>query len=259
MSLFQLSNSEGFMAQNKFYNELLDKQKLTDVTLACDDGFQIRVHRTIIAASSLFFREVIMSSNNPNPFIYLRGVNQENLQSLLRFIYVGETTVETENMDDLVALGNELKIVGLMEMEVDTKKESNGSKTPQVTPNTRKKRKVKKDRDSEENVNDTTKVKSEEDFATNKNLSDLAAEIEKRLSSRKDEHDRIIHICTVCGKENGRRHEIKLHIETHLEGFQHKCPFCGVSKSTRAALKQHQNLFCKFDQSSKSFVPPVKS
>ena len=118
MTSLKLSNSEGWNTQTKFQNELLVEQKLTDVTLACDDGFQIGVHRTIISASSLFFREVIMASSNQNPFIYLRGVKQETLKSLLNFIYVGETIVKTENVDDLVLIGNELKITGIMEMEV---------------------------------------------------------------------------------------------------------------------------------------------
>ena len=114
----KLAYSDCSNEQTKFYNELFEKQELTDVTLACDDGFQIKAHRTIISASSLFFREVIMSSNNTNPFIYLKGVNQESLQSLLEFIYAGETVVNTENVDDLVAIGSELKILGIMEMEV---------------------------------------------------------------------------------------------------------------------------------------------
>ena len=118
MSSLKLAYSDCSNEQTKFYTELFEKQELTDVTLACDDGFQFKAHRTIISASSLFFREVIMTSNNTNPFIYLKGVNQESLQSLLEFIYAGETVVNTENVDDLVAIGSELKILGIMEMEV---------------------------------------------------------------------------------------------------------------------------------------------
>ena len=118
MSSLRLAYSDRSIEQTKFYIELFEKQELTDVTLACDDGFQIRAHMTIISASSLFFREVIVNSNNTNPFIYLKGVNQKSLLSLLEFIYAGEAVVKTENVDDLVAIGNELKILGIMEMEV---------------------------------------------------------------------------------------------------------------------------------------------
>ena len=124
MSSLKLAYSDRSNEQTKFYNELFEKQELTDVTIACDDGFQIKAHRTIISASSLFFREVIMNSNNTSPFFYLKGVNQENLQSLLEFIYEGETVVKTEKVDDLVAIGNDLKILGIMEMEVKDGKSS---------------------------------------------------------------------------------------------------------------------------------------
>ena len=118
MSSLKLAYSDRSIEQTKFYYELIEKQELTDVILACNDGFQIKAHRTIISASSLFFREVIVNSNNTNPFIYLKGVNQKSLQSLLEFMYTGETVVKTENVDDLIAIGNELKILGIMEMEV---------------------------------------------------------------------------------------------------------------------------------------------
>ena len=265
MSFLILNNSNGTTtAQNKFYNDLLEGQKLTDVTLACD-GFQIGVHRTIIAASSLFFREVIMNSSNSNPFIYLRGVSQENLQALVKFIYIGETAIKTENVEDLLAIGNELKVLGLMGMEVDTKQESNDEKII-VNPDTKK---LVEDISDQIMNTTTTKVKHEQgkvillgqlpvahdqDSDTDTNLLDLSVEIDKRLSSRIDERGHMFHICTQCGKENTRKHALKLHIETHLMGFgfQHKCPFCEVSKSTKNALKHHKKL-CY--HKPKSFVP----
>ena len=267
MSFLILNKSDATTsAQNEFYNDLLEGQKLTDVTLACE-GYQIGVHRTIIAASSLFFREVIMNSSTSNPFIYLRGVNQENLQALIKFIYIGETAVKTESMDDLLAIGNELKVFGLTGMEVDTNQESNNEKML-VNPDTKK---LVEDI-SDQIMNTTTpKVKHEQgkvillgqlpvahkqdsDKDKDTNLLDLSVEIDKRLSSRIDERGHMFHICTQCGKENPRKHALKSHIETHLVGFgfQHKCPFCGLSKSTSNALKHHKK-WCY--HKSKSVVP----
>ena len=264
MSFLILNNSNTTNAQNKFYNELLEGQKLTDVTLACD-GFQIGVHKTIIAASCLLFREVIMNSSTSNPFLYLRGVSQENLQALVKFIYIGETAVKTENVEDLLAIGNELKVLGLMGMEVDTKKESNDEKII-VNPDTKK---LVEDISDQIMNTTTTKVKHEQgkviqlgqlpvahdqDSDKDTNLLDLSVEIDKRLSSRIDERGHMFHICTQCGKENPRKHALKSHIETHLVGFgfQHNCPFCGLIKSTSNALKHHKK-WCY--HKSKSFVP----
>ena len=91
-----ISNSDYVETQARFYSNLLKNQELTDVTLACD-GYQIGVHRTVISASSLFFRDVIKNSKHQNIFIFLKGVDKETLDSMLQFIYAGEATVLTEN------------------------------------------------------------------------------------------------------------------------------------------------------------------
>ena len=188
MSSLKLSNAESLNTQSKFFNELLEEQKLTDVTLASDDGFQIEVHKTVISASSLFFREVVMNSNNLKPFIYLRGVKQEILQSLLNFIYVGETVVKTETVDDLVAIGHELKIIGIMEMEVqdgstrmEETEESENLETPlnlsrtcEASPS----KTVKCEQDA--NVIDNTEICSSEVTP-----SDLAMKVDKKLPQKK--------------------------------------------------------------------------
>ena len=166
-----MAYSDRSIEQTKFYIELFEKQELTNVTLACDDGFQIRAHMTIISASSLFFREVIVNSNNTNPFIYLKGVNQKSLQSLLEFIYAGETVVKTENVDDLVAIGNELKILGIMEMEVKDGKTLMEDKEKSDT--------------SESPLNLTKRVKFEQQFNDkNINSTDLKIEFDESVSSK---------------------------------------------------------------------------
>ena len=112
-----LSNSEYIQNQAKFYSDLLESQELTDVTLACD-GYQVGAHRTVLSASSLFFQDVIKNSKHQNPFIYLKGVSKESLESMLQFIYDGEATVKSENLERLIEIGNELKVIGLMEDEI---------------------------------------------------------------------------------------------------------------------------------------------
>ena len=148
-----LSNSEYIQNQSKFYSDLLENQELTDVTLACD-GYQVGVHRTVLSASSFFFREVIKNSKHQNPFIYLKSVSQENLYSLLHFIYAGEATVQTDNLETLVEIGNELKVIGLMEdsQEVNKKENLDGNKC-------RKKTKSRKnEKDSEQEIDPTDVV-----------------------------------------------------------------------------------------------------
>ena len=252
-----LSNSEYIQNQAKFYSDLLESQELTDVTLACD-GYQVGAHRTVLSASSLFFQDVIKNSKHQNPFIYLKGVSKETLESMLQFIYAGEATVKSENLERLVEIGNELKVIGLMEDEVynnenmennEVVKKPKKAKTAQVTKLSEKntdilenqkinelKTKVKQNKDIEsfaENSTDFTDIKAEEN-------TELETEINKRLTKRKDEDNKTVHVCTVCDKEGSKKQKIRQHIETHLEGFSHKCHFCDVVKHTRGSLAFHE-------------------
>ena len=128
-----LSNSEFVQTQADFYSDLLKNQELTDVTLACD-GYQIGVHKTVISASSLFFRDVIKNSKHQKLFIFLKGVSKETLDTILQFVYIGEATVQSENLERLVEVGNELKVIGLMEEDLSNDLKNNKSKNTTRTP-----------------------------------------------------------------------------------------------------------------------------
>ena len=98
------------------------------------------------------------------------------------------------------------------------------------------KTKVKQNKDIKsfaENSTDFTDIKAEEN-------TELETEINKRLTKRKDEDNKTVHVCTVCDKEGSKKQKIRQHIETHLEGFSHKCHFCDVVKHTRGSLAFHE-------------------
>ena len=259
-----LSNSEYVQTQAKFYSELLKNQELTDVTLACD-GYQIGVHRTVISASSLFFRDVIKNSNHPNLFIFLKGVSKETLDSMLQFIYAGEATVQSESLERLVEVGNELKVIGLMEEDVSNECLKNKQSK-------KKERDIKLTKMCQEdiiNIEDVEVKKKEmkyspkheeltsEGLEVEKNSDELTNEINKRLVTRKDENDRTFHTCTVCKKEGRKKDKMRAHVEIHLEGFSHKCKYCDVVKKTTASLKLHEWQFHTRGNSDMNMTPLI--
>ena len=251
-----LSNSEYVQNQAKFYSELLESQELTDVTLACD-GYQVGAHRTVLSASSLFFRDVIKDSKHQNPFIYLKGVSKESLESMLQFIYAGETTVQSENLERLIEIGKELKVIGLMEDEVYNnenmeKNESINKPKKEKTAQTTKLNAMNTDILENQKINEIQiKSNQKKDIPLfvenlieieNREIenTELEIEISKRYTTRKDKENKKVHVCTVCNKEGNQKDKMRQHIETHLEGFSHKCRFCDVVKKTRGALSFHQ-------------------
>ena len=244
-----ISNSDYVETQARFYSDLLKNQELTDVTLACD-GYQIGVHRTVISASSLFFRDVIKNSKHQNIFIFLKGVDKETLDSMLQFIYAGEATVPSESLERMVEVGNELKVIGLMEEGVNNE----FAKNIQGGQKLYKKKKVYAPNQFKENkeMEDDKLGKQEDTFSSKfENLTTervkveedtgkLRNEINKRLLTRRDENDRVVHMCTVCNKEGSKKDKMRNHIEIHLEGFSYKCKYCDVVKKTTASIKFHE-------------------
>ena len=55
------------------FSGLRNDEFFSDVTLACEDQ-QFKAHKVVLAASSLFFEQVLKSHKHPNPLIFLMGV-----------------------------------------------------------------------------------------------------------------------------------------------------------------------------------------
>ena len=51
--------------------------------------------------------------------------------------------------------------------------------------------------------------------------------------------------CKVCGKLAKRKDKLGYHVESHLNGFIHKCSICRKNFKTRNALNVHQKYIHK--------------
>ena len=84
------------------------------ITLACEDGEQLKAHRVILAASSPFFQNLLRKAIHPHPLIFMRGVKYEDLLAIVDFLYCGEANVHQENLESFLAVAEELQVKGLM-------------------------------------------------------------------------------------------------------------------------------------------------
>ena len=249
----QITNSGFYENQTRYYNELLESQEMSDITLACD-GYEVGAHKTIISASSQFFREVIRKSKHVNPYIYLKGVSKETLETMIKFIYVGEATARTDNLENLVEAGNELKIFGIMEDPIATQNCGSNKKETKMKSVDKKYNAVhskQNDTDlSDNSAADFVKMEQyelelEEEDESKDESARWLKEIKKRITVHTDDSGNEIHMCNVCNREFSNLRYTKLHIETHLEGFSHKCKFCDVVKRTKKSLWYHKSKYHK--------------
>ena len=82
-----------------------------DVTLVCDDQQQLRAHRNILSACSPVFKSILrISATSPHSVIYLRGIQHEEMVSILQFVYLGQVTFSEDRMEEFLAVAKNLEI-----------------------------------------------------------------------------------------------------------------------------------------------------
>ena len=111
--LLSVRDKDFFVHNVEFFKEILDQEDMADITIACDDNYTVRAHKVILSASSLFFRSVIKRSQHPNPYIFLKGVSAFHLNSLMSYIYSGETEVRSEDFQMFMMIASDLRIFSL--------------------------------------------------------------------------------------------------------------------------------------------------
>ena len=91
--------------------KMMNSESYKDVTLVCDDMRQIRAHRNILSTCSPIFKNILeIDSQNRNAVVFFRGVNHQDMESIITFIYNGETSVSQERLNDFFSLAKSLEI-----------------------------------------------------------------------------------------------------------------------------------------------------
>jgi len=94
-------------------HHILAEKDFADVTLVSADEKQIHAHKVILCVSSAFFKSIFTRNPHPHPLIYVNDVNHDILQSIIEFIYTGQTNVNKNELKTFIDLGVKLKINGL--------------------------------------------------------------------------------------------------------------------------------------------------
>ena len=70
-----------------------------DVTLVSDDQIQIQAHRFVLSACSPTMENLLLNNIHPHPMLYMRGVDHQEMRSILQFMYIGEANIKQERID----------------------------------------------------------------------------------------------------------------------------------------------------------------
>ena len=96
---------------------LFDTGEFSDVTLVCDDQVKFKAHKFILKSCSPVFESILSETNDSKSVVYLRGVNQLELDPILNFIYSGQASFYQERMKDFLKTGKDLQIKEIKEIK----------------------------------------------------------------------------------------------------------------------------------------------
>ena len=95
--------------------DVFTENSFSDVTLVSDDLIQFQAHKCVLSACSPVLKNLLLNNPHSHPLIYLRGVKQQELQSILQFIYLGEARFYEGKMDKFMEAVKDLQIKQLAE------------------------------------------------------------------------------------------------------------------------------------------------
>ena len=242
------------------FAQLRKDKDFADVTLASGDGGQVvKAHRVVLASGSHVLKSLLTQHPSENPMIFMRGMKQDQLNSIVDFLYFGEVSIHQDELNDFLALAEELQLKGLTEsknketsMPQEIKRESI-SGAPHIVNNQqilREKKPRKPGTIFTESGQSSSQISVVEDYGSDKfgksgvsfrdGNDDLENEISKYLEKVQGTSNRWS--CLSCGKID-QKINIKKHIEGHhLEGRRHICTYCGHNSRSRNSLQNHVSV-----------------
>ena len=265
--------SEKFCLQwNEFQKNLTTsikdfREDFCDVTLVSEGHTKIEAHKVILSASSNFFRDILRHNPHSNPLLYMRGIKNDQLAAVLEFIYHGQTSVDSEDLNDFLKVAEELQLRGLSGTEEPTTYMDKDLENIQTVEPSKKSNIIEipfspklednVERISEHNIDDVmdkTVVEDTINVVENRYLAEYKdvvgycristtdGQLAETIKSMMDKTDDIWR-CTQCGKTNKDKSNLRRHIEAkHIEGVSHSCAQCGKQFRSKGTLYYHNSI-----------------
>ena len=212
-------------------SHLLMSGESSDVTLVCDEQVKFKTHKFVLKASSPVFKSILEDINDTKSIIYLRGINQLELASILEFIYCGKATLYQERIQDFIKVGKDLMINEIKDMP-----EHDGD-------NVKTMEHLKKN----EGCNDEIDlIDSNHHIEIPEN--DVKGSIHKKGNTEKNRNfakiqnvmlDPNSSQCPQCNAIFSRKGSMLKHIRIIHEGERHPCNYCSYKSGELVNLKRH--------------------
>ena len=223
-----------------------------DVTLVCEDETQIGAHKLVLSAGSMFFKNLLKNKTREVPIIYMRGLKSPDLSAILDFLYHGEVSVRQEDLDNFLALAEELHIKGLV--GGDIKRNNFKGKVQMQNDATKQVIKVEPEiengfeqitQEEYEAVDKSIPLNSGENYIQHRQIGKITIDNDlKQKMYDLIEQNGENWSCKICGKVANTTAQnwlgnLKRHSQIHMEGVSYPCNICGKEYRCSNNLTTH--------------------
>ena len=239
-------------------SELRKETDFSDVTLISEDKVKFSAHRILLSSCSNMFKFILRENNHANPLLYLGGVSSQNIGFTLDYIYYGEVNIYQDHLDSFLESAQRLEISGLIggneeSKSIDTKDEDSSIRDNQKMVSKTNKTSIEEEllinddtSSSWVTTSDTDVVKQRRQYArappndvTRIYVGNMTPEeIEAKTRELYQKIDDFW-TCLHCGKTSGPTN-IRLHVETHMDGLCYTCNICNKDFRSKIILKNHK-------------------
>ena len=94
---------------HKLHN-MMKESDLTDVTIVSDDKKHFNAHKIVLKACSSVFQNIIEDLPQTNSVIYLRGIQYQEIESILEYMYLGEVTISQQRVYEFLKVAADLEV-----------------------------------------------------------------------------------------------------------------------------------------------------
>ena len=91
-------------------HNMMTSNELTDITLVSEDKISFKVHKVVLSSFSPVFNSIINDNALASQTIFLRGIQSQEIDSILQFLYLGQATFSQERMNEIFNVAKSLEI-----------------------------------------------------------------------------------------------------------------------------------------------------
>ena len=240
---------------SKSFQKLRNEKDFFDVTLVGEDGTHVLAHKLLLASSSEYLKNIFIYSKmyfqQSHALICLEGLQQDDLNNILDYIYQGEVQIYQKDMDRFLAVAQRLKLEGLTgdgEEQQEEEKDANYFQDEiVVSENYLQEEMTVPENHSVQNKTIITPIignlRTKEKPKISIQSSDIHSmeELDQKIEESFSRDATGNFVCHHCNKTDKRKDNMKEHVEIHFDNLSFPCNFCGKVSRSRNALRVHKS------------------